>query len=52
MLEAVFSIAISGFLGLIFMDIRELRTQVNKIENELILLSLSVPKRKNDIGKI
>lgn len=52
MIESIFGAIFSGFLGLIFMDIRDMKSQINKIENELIIMNFIVPKRKTDIDKL
>lgn len=52
MIESIFGAIFSGFLGLIFLDIRDMKTQINKIENELIIMNFIVPKRKTDIDRL
>ena len=52
MIESIFGAIFSGFLGLIFLDIRDMKAQINKIENELIIMNFIVPKRKTDIDKL
>lgn len=52
MIESIFGAIFSGFLGLIFLDIRDMKSQINKIENELIIMNFIVPKRKTDIDKL
>lgn len=52
MMESIFGAIFSGFLGLIFLDIRDMKTQINKIENELIIMNFIVPKRKTDVDKL
>ena len=52
MIESIFGAIFSGFLGLIFMDIRDMKSQINKIENELIIMNFIVPKRKTDIDRL
>lgn len=51
-MESIFGAIFSGFLGLIFLDIRDMKTQINKIENELIIMNFIVPKRKTDVDKL
>lgn len=52
MIESIFGAIFSGFLGLIFLDIRDMKAQINKIENELIIMNYVLPKRKSDIDKL
>ena len=49
MIEIAFGIFLSTFLSVIFIEVKELKTQVNKIENELIAISYRFPKRRDDI---
>ena len=49
MIEIAFGIFLSSFLSVIFIEVKELKAQVNKVENELITISYRFPKRKDDI---
>ena len=49
MIEIAFGIFLSSFLSVIFIEVKELKEQVNKVENELISISYRFPKRKDDI---
>ena len=49
MIEVAFGIFLSTFLSVIFIEVKELKVQINKIENELIIMNFYVPKRRSDI---
>ena len=52
MFESIFGVIVSSFLGLIFVELRDMRTQMNKIENDIIVMKLLTPKRKTDVDNL
>lgn len=49
MIEAVFGTIVSGFLAMIWSELKELRGQVNKIENGLLTHEHHSHSRPKDI---
>lgn len=47
-MEVLFGIVSSGLLAYILSEVKELRREVNRLENKLIVFEKNIPKRKSD----
>ena len=47
-IDALFGLILSAFLGFIYTEIRDIRAKVDSLESKILVISLHIRKRKDD----